>query len=485
MRKRIAAMLSSPMAYLSVVGSLSAAILLWPSLGRAQGATPQPAPDFLHELSDSFQALTRKVSPSVVQILVMSYGPLPEGGKEEAALIGKQHVTGSGVILEGDGYIITNAHVVAGAQRIRVVLSPATGGSPRVVLRSTTRVLDAKIVGQDKDLDLALLKIAATGLPALPLGDYNKLRQGQVVLAFGSPEGLENSVTMGVISSVARQVSAGRPMIYIQTDAPINPGNSGGPLVDVDGNVVGINTFILTQGGGSEGLGFAVPSAVVKFAYPQLKEHGHVHRGHIGAAVQAITPVMAAGLGLPQDHGVVVTDVAPDGPADSAGLKIQDVVVALDGRPIVTLPQFQALLTLRSLGERTKVEVLRGSERLTLEIPVIPQKDELDRMVDLVDAEKNMIPRLGILGLEIDEQISQKIPGIRMGSGVIVAALTATGASQEIGLLPGDIIHSFNRMPILTVEALRSALEGLKPGSPVVLQVEREGQLQYVPFEIE
>jgi serine protease Do len=214
------------------------------------------------------------------------------GGDEgAAAYIGRQHVTGSGVILDPDGYIITNAHVLAGAQRDRVVLSPLSGGSPEAVLTSFTRDLDAKIVGQDKDMDLALLKIDAAGLPSLPLGDYGKLRQGQVVLAFGSPEGLENSVTMGVISSVARQANPSRPMIYVQTDAPINPGNSGGPLVDVDGNVVGINTFIMTQGGmGSEGLGFAIPCAVVKFAYPQLKEHGHVHRGHIGAAVQAITP---------------------------------------------------------------------------------------------------------------------------------------------------------------------------------------------------
>jgi serine protease Do len=274
-------------------------------------------------------------------------------------------------------------------------------------------------------------------------------------------------------------------MVYIQTDAPINSGNSGGPLVDVDGNVVGINTFILTQGGGSEGLGFAIPSAMIKFAYPQLKAQGHVHRGRIGAAVQAITPALAAGLELPRDHGVLVTDLMPDGPAESAGMKIRDVVVALDGVSIATLPQFQTLLILRTLGESVKVDVLRGSERLTLQIPVIPQKDELDQMVDLVDAEKNMIPKLGILGLQIDEKLSKMVPGIRIASGVIVAALIAPGAHQEIGLLPGDIIHSINRLPILTVEALRSALEGLKPGSPVVLQVERGRQLQYVAFEME
>jgi serine protease Do len=485
MPRRFRGLLSPAMVSIALVCSSAAVTFLRPGNGMAQGSPPKPGPDSLHVLNDAFQSLTRKVSPAVVQIQVTSYGPVRGGTEGVAAFIGRQHVTGSGVILDPDGYIITNAHVLAGAQRVRVVLSSVSGGSPNAVLTSFTRVLDAKIVGQDQDMDLALLKIDATGLPTLPLGDYDKLRQGQVVLAFGSPEGLENSVTMGVISSVARQANPSRPMTYVQTDAPINPGNSGGPLVDVDGRVVGINTFIMTQGGGSEGLGFAIPCAVVKFAYPQLKEHGHVHRGHIGAAVQSITPDMAAALELPQDHGVVVVDLAPGGPAESAGLKIQDVVVALDGQPIVTFAQFQTYLILRTLGESITVDILRGSEKLTLQIPVVLQKNNLDRMLDLVDAGKNMIPKLGILGLQIDEKIAQVIPGIRVDSGVLVAALTANQGSQETGLRPNDIIHSFNRIPILTVEALRSALDGVKPGSPVVLQVEREGELEYATFEME
>jgi serine protease Do len=403
----------------------------------------------------------------------------------DTALIGIQHVTGSGFILDPEGYIITNAHVVAGAQRVRVVLSPATSGSPRAVLRSTTRTMDAKVVGQDKDFDLALLKIEASGLPSLSLGDYSKLRQGQVVMAFGSPEGLENSVTMGVISAVARQANPDQPMIYIQTDAPINPGNSGGPLVDVDGNVVGVNTFILTEGGGSEGLGFAIPSMVVQFVYPQLKEHGHVHRGRIGAAVQALTPIMAAALGLAQDHGVIVCDVLPGGPADSAGLKIGDVVLTLADRPVETLPQFQVMLLLRSPGETLKVGILRGSEKLTVQIPVMQRQDDLYRMVDLVDPDKNMIPQLGIVGLPINEEISNMLPSLRIASGVVVVALTAAPDTQGSGLKPGDLIHSFNGTPVITIEALRSSVEAMKPGSPVVMQVERDGSLEFVAFEWE
>jgi serine protease Do len=485
MRNRTANTLSRARAYVTLTCFGLVIILLWPRSLSAQQAPAKANPDYLHGLSDSFQSLVRRVSPSVVQIRVERYGPVQEGGRGETALIGKQHVTGSGFVFDPDGYIITNAHVVAGAERVRVVLSPASSGSPRAVLRSTTRAVDAKIIGQDQDLDIALLKIDATGLPALPLGDYDQLRQGQIVLAFGSPEGLENSVSMGVVSAVARQANPDRPMIYIQTDAPINPGNSGGPLVDVDGSVVGVNTFILTASGGSEGLGFAIPSPVIKFAYPQLKQFGHVHRGQIGAAAQAITPVMASALGLPQDHGVIVCDVFPDGPADSAGLKVQDVVLSVDGRPIETLPQFQAFLFLRTKGESLKVEVLRGSERLTLQIPVIPRQDELDRIVDLVDAEKNIVPQLGILGLQIDEKISKLLPGLRFASGVMVAALTATTTSQGTGLQPGDVIHAFNRIPIVSIEALQSSVQATKPGSPVVLQVERDGKLQYVAFEWE
>src|SRR5205823_10427374 len=161
--------------------------------------------------------------------------------------------------------------------------------------------VEARIIGSDPEIDLALLKIEVKGLQTLPIGDYSKLRQGEVVFAFGSPEGLQDSVTMGVVSAAARQPDPDSPMVFIQTDAPINPGSSGGPLVNVDGELVGINTFILTEGGGNEGLGFAIPSATIAFAYPQLRKYGHVHRGETGLALQAITPGLAAGLKLPTE----------------------------------------------------------------------------------------------------------------------------------------------------------------------------------------
>jgi serine protease Do len=350
--------------------------------------------------------------------------------------------------------------------------------------RPPAPAIDAHIIGLDKDIDLALLKVEAEGLPALQLGSYAALRKGQLVLAFGSPEGLENSVTLGVVSSVARQPDPDRPMVYIQTDAPINPGNSGGPLVDVDGNIVGINTFILTKGGGSEGLNFAIPSSVVKFAYPQLRRYGHIHRGEIGINVQTVTPALAAGLGLAQDHGVIVSDVAPGGPADSAGLKIQDLIVAVDGRTVDSLTQFGAIVYLRAGGETVKFDIIRDSERFTLEIPVIQRRDEVHEMADL-DPEKNLIPKLGILGVAIDKKISAALPGIRMASGVIVAARAAYAASVESGLQSGDVIHSLNRVDIISLDGLRQALDKLKTGDSAVMQIERQGRLMYLAFDME
>jgi serine protease Do len=193
-------------------------------------------------------------------------------------------------------------------------------------------------VGTHKQSDLALLKIDATHLPALAIRSDVRVHQGELVFAIGSPEGLRNTVTMGVVSSLARQLNPDNPMVYIQTDAALNPGNSGGPLVDIDGNVIAINSLILSQGGGSEGLGFAIPSAIVNFDYRNLRKSGHVQRVAIGAAAQNITPTLAAGLGLARSWGAIISDVAAGGAAEAAGLQVDDIVLAIDARPILGLP---------------------------------------------------------------------------------------------------------------------------------------------------
>lgn len=441
--------------------------------------------DPLHEISESAQRLAARVSPSVVKVIVTGYGPVQEGGRE-AALIGRQHSIGSGLIIDREGYIVTNAHVVLGSQRVRISFNTGTGGKSLLQLSSGSRprTMDARVVGVDKITDLAVLKVEATNLPTLTLASYGNLRQGQMVFAFGTPEDLDNTVTMGIVSSVLRQLSPDSSMVYIQTDAAINPGNSGGPLVDVDGNVVGINTAIFSQSGGNEGIGFAIPSLIVSHVYQEIRRFGHVHHYDIGARLQTITPTLAEGLKLGRNYGVLVSDVEPDGPADEAGLARQDIIVRMNGFKVDGMPTLSAALYLRSHGSDVAMEVLRGSERKTLTIKVVEQDKDLDNLASEMNPEKALVSPLGILGVEIDSKLVKVFPDLRVKSGIIVAAMSA-GPAVDTGLQTGDVIHSLNTTDIASLEGLRDALAKLKAGDPVVLLVERDSALRYLSFDWE
>ena len=449
-------------------------------------ADSEPAADPLRQFSASIEALVTRVSPSVVQVLVTGYGPVDEGGNADL-VVGKQRSLASGVIVDADGYIVTNAHVVNGGQRITVVLPGTTSdASPiRSLAAGRGRAVDARVVGIAREVDLALLKVDVTGLPALPFADYDTLRQGELVFAFGSPEGLRNSVTMGVVSAVARQPDADHPMVYIQTDAPINHGNSGGPLVNVSGALVGINTFILSESGGSQGLGFAIPSALVDVAYRHLRAYGHLHQGQIGANLQTITPSLARGLRLSQDWGVIVSDLLPGGPADVAGLRVGDIIVSIDRRPMDSLPLLAFYLYARGAGDHLELAVLRRGDRLVLDVPVIERPHELDRLADRVDPDDNLIRQLGILGVAITDDTVPMIPSLRASAGVIVAARTQDPHAADVSLSAGDVIHSVNGAAIATLQELRAALDNLEPHSPVVLQIERDGVFSFVAFELD
>ena len=290
--------------------------------------------DSLQQLSSSLEGLSKRVSLSVVQVFSTGYDRDSDREHGNTDLLSRGSSLGSGLIIASDGWIVTNAHVVQGGRRIRVRLNQAVPLSASRNGRSQCALFDAKVVVADRDTDLAVLKIEATGLTTLELADSSDLKQGQLVLAFGSPLGLDNSVSLGVVSSVARQLDPDSPTIYVQTDAAINPGNSGGPLVDTSGQVVGINTLILTQSGGNEGVGLAIPSNVVKSVYRDIRSEGHVHHHEIGVSVRAITPALASALGLDREDGVIIEDVNLDGPAASTGLLPGDIVLALNGRSI-------------------------------------------------------------------------------------------------------------------------------------------------------
>jgi serine protease Do len=453
---------------------------------NAPARAQEDSGDTLHKLNESVDALIKKVTPSVVQILVTGYGPLEEAQRgNTGVVIGRQRAIGSGFVIDSDGYIITNAHVVSGAQVVQVVVSTGNAdGSLQAILSPKTNILPARVVGVARDIDLALLKVDNVKLPALAIAPYRSLRQGEVVLAFGSPEGLRNTVTMGVISSVARQTDQDSPMVYIQTDAPINPGNSGGPLVNVDGAVVGVNTFILSQSGGNEGLGFAIPGGVVSVTYRQLKKFGHIHRATIGIAVQTITPTLAAAMNLPRNYGVIVSDVLPDGAALAAGLRVGDVLLTIDGRPVDSVPYVAFRLMSVSGGEKVHIELLRGADKLAFDVPVVEPMDSMDQITALADPEKNFVRQLGILGIEIDKKVAAMAPDLRDPFGVIVVART-NSAWGDVPLTTGDVIRTLNGEPMTTLDRLRTTLQNLKTGSPVVLQIQRDDRLLYVAFTLE
>jgi serine protease Do len=464
---------------------LLAAAVPSPLRAQAQASPSARVPDTLHQLNESVEALVQRVSPSVVQILVSGYSSTEDSERgQTSVVIGKQRTIGSGVIVDPEGYIVTNAHVVKGAQKIEVIVPPAavaaTGADAIPANREQT--YDARIVGVTGQLDLAVIKIEAHKLSAIPVLKTVSPRQGEMVFAFGSPEGLRNSVTMGVVSAVARQPDPDSPMVYVQTDTPINPGNSGGPLVNADGQLVGINTFILSSSGGNQGLGFAIPSGVVAYAYPQLVKYGHIHAPEIGALLQTITPELAAGLRLQRDYGVIVSDVTPGGPADEAGLKIQDIILGLDGTQTASLPILSQRLYMHGGGEHARMEVLRGSQRLTLDVSLADRPHKVDSLVDTVDPVKNLVAPLGILGLELTPELAHSLPDLRIPSGVIVAAKTLGAGIGEVPLQTGDVIHGFNGATVTSLADLRDALDKLKPGDPVVLHIERFGQLIYVSF---
>jgi serine protease Do len=442
--------------------------------------------DPLHVFSQSVQALSSAVTKSVVQVLTVGYGLSSDNDSDKtdttSAYLTPQRGIGAGVIVSADGYIVTNAHVVEGARRIRVRLQ---GMKQDADVADVHGAIEAKLVGVDQLTDVAVLKIDAKDLPALTFADSSLLKQGQVVFAFGSPLGLENSVTMGVVSATERQIDPDNPAIYVQTDAPINPGNSGGPLVDVDGKVVGINTFILSESGGNEGLGFAIPSSVAKNVYEQLRAEGHVHRGEMGVAVRSITPDLLEGLNLPTARGVLLEDVTPESPAEKAGLKIGDVVVKVGGKPVTNVRQFSLDLLEFKVGQTTQIEVLRGKKPLTVSVKLIERSDDPQRFADMVTGPDNLVPRLGIVGITMDRQLQQMLPDLRVSGGVVVAAKTPAAALLGEGPQPGDVIHSVNGQAVADVGALRDKLREVKPGAPIVLQIEREGALTYLVLESE
>jgi serine protease Do len=303
------------------------------------------------------------------------------------------------------------------------------------------------------------------------------------VLAIGSPEGLDNTLTTGVVSAVGRQPYPDYPMLYIQTDAAINPGNSGGPLLNVEGELIGINTFMLSDTGHNQGLGFAVPAAVVRYVYEQLRAHGVVRQSLVGVLVQTVTPGLAQGLNLSRGYGVMISDVLPGSPANAAGLRPRDIITAVDGAAVSALPYYAAMMYLHDPSVPVAVTVLRGDQTVRFQVPAIPTDDQYAKDTSL-DPHESLIPELGAFGKTVNSTIAHWC-GLRSTTGVYVLARTTGTEDAGAGLAPGDVIASLNGRPVYSMEELRGAIDELPGSKRAVLRIERHGQFTYIERELE
>jgi serine protease Do len=377
----------------------------------------------------------------------------------------KQQALGSGVLISPDGYVITNHHVVQGASEVRVALADG-------------RELDAKIVGADPKTDIALLKIPGHDLPVVPFGDSAKVRVGDRVLAFGDPLGLGQTVTSGIISAKGRgNVGIVDYEDFLQTDAAINPGNSGGPLVDLDGELIGINTAIATSGGGhgNQGLGFAVPVNLAHEVIRQIEEHGHVIRGWLGVAVQDVTPAAAAALGLDRPVGALVGDVEEKSPAAQAGLARGDVIVDVDDRPIADSRGLRMMMAETAPGTPVHLAVLRDGKRrdVTAVLGELPAEEKSPAGPHATS---------GALGVQVAPLLPdmQKRLGLPEGAtGVVVAGVQPGSRAAEAGLRPGDVIEEVDRRPVVSPRDLKETLEKDARRAHLIL-VWRDGRTHYV-----
>jgi serine protease Do len=412
----------------------------------------------------------------VVQISTQSLKVAGNGDEEPTGVLVAEGGRGSGFFVSSDGYLITNAHVVANSTRIRVMVPV-----PDSAKSATSREYSATVVGTDADNDLALLKVDIQGVPFFDLARDAAAHQGQLVLAYGSPMGLAQSASLGLVSAIDRQLAPDDPRVFIQTDASMNPGNSGGPLVDLDGKLLGVNTMILSQSGGSEGLGFAVPLEVIRHSYAALRTRGNVTRPRLGIQPRNLTADLIAGLGLKIRQGVLVEDVDPNGPGAAAGLVPGDVLVSLAAEPIYTLRDLFRVESSLTPGTSVELAVMRGPDAQLLRLTPDPAPQTPSALSAARVTEKdNLVFRLGMYGTTLTPPLASTLGGLRGGAGVLVLALAGAGLPGQNALEVADVIHAVNGEPVDSVESLRNSLEAIPDGDPLVLQVERDGLLSYV-----
>jgi serine protease Do len=472
MKGLVVVALVSVLAGLGVGGGLdwfsgSRLVNLW---GGTVAPEVQPAP--LTQGLPDFMSLAKKLRPVVVNVSTTQLsegaqrfespfgeedpfsefwrrffgGPLPRGPSRQKSL-------GSGFIIDRDGSILTNNHVVENAQKI-------------VVKLADEREFEAKVIGRDQKTDVAVIKInAKESFPVTPLGDSDGLEVGEWVMAIGNPFGLDNTVTAGIVSAKGRHIG-GPYDNFIQTDASINPGNSGGPLINLRGEVVGINTAIFSRSGGNIGIGFAIPINLVKELLPQLKGKGKVTRGYLGVLIQKVTPEIGESLGLNKPRGALVADVTKGGPAEQAGVKVGDVIVELDGKEINESNDLPIVVARTPVDKKARLKVLRDKKEVTLTVSVGELKEE-----ELVASSKAK----GELGLTVQKVTPQMAEGLGLerAEGAVITAVEPGSPADEGGLRRGDVILEVDRKPVRNLSDYQKAVAEVKKGKGILFLVRR------------
>ena len=443
----------------------------------------------LTSLDQAMESVAARVTPAVVNIAVTSRGSEQEASNEPAQdlppgfaqFFGRngrqapqqpefQHGIGSGVIVSPDGYIVTNNHVVDGATQIKVTLHDR-------------RVLTGKVVGVDKLTDLAVVKVNATDLPAISWGDSSKLEQGQTVLAFGSPFGyFQFSVTRGIVSALNRpdpySTDARKPGSFIQTDAAVNPGNSGGPLVNAHGELIGINTSIVTSSGSFAGASFAIPAQIVRATTEQLIQHGKVDHGYLGISLNDVTPENAHFFNLQDASGAIVSQVTPGSPASAAGLQQGDVISLLNGQKIVNGGALQVAVSQQTPGTKVALGVERNGKPMTLNVTIGQFKGKQE-VAQAGGQETQEGGKLGVGIADLTPEIRQQINASDQLHGVVIESVRPSSPAEDAGLQPGDVILEVDRQPASTASQFVQEIRKDTTGKDLLLLVWSKGNASY------